>query len=199
MSQSLKQIELQKAIQRFWKENVLLIERCPIFPIIKIAIPSFFFVFFLSVFISLGYYYFQDSTFMIWFLWTSVVLITAFFLKYVIDKILDYKRDFTLVTANWILTYKQYWIFNAKIKNIPINYIKYLNVECSGFLWRIFWYGYVEFITDNIFEETGDKAEALGAKTKLTYVQNPEELKKIIVSMLFSQKQIEKFNVNDYL
>lgn len=199
MAETLKYKELQKATEKFGKDNVLLIERCPIFPIIKIIIPSFFFVFFLAIFLSLWYYYFEESTFMIWFLWTTATLLTAFFIKYIIDKTLDYKRDFTLITINGILTYKQYGIFNAKMKNIPINYIKYMTSNYSGFFGKIFGYWYIEFITDNIFEETWDKSEMLGSKTKLTYVQYPEDLKEKIISMFFAQKKIEKFNIKDYL
>ncbi len=112
---------------------------------------------------------------------------------------MDYKRDFTLITPNGILTYKQYGLFNAKIKEIPISYIKYLNAEYAGILWKIFKYGILEFITDNIFGEPLNKAEILGSKTKLTYVKYPERLKGKVEAMLFAQKKIEKFNVKDYL
>lgn len=179
-----KEKEYEEAIKKHGVDNVLLVQRCIAYLIIKWFIPLFFFLIFASFFIYLAYY-FKDYYYVYTTL-ISVVLILFIFVLYRFFYIyLDYKYDFSIFTCKRIFTYKQEWLLNSDFKDLPAEKIRSI-VSCrSGLLWNIFWYGSVEIYTDwwIAAEDIEDNWRSQAWKTKLSYVYHPNEVRQKILNM----------------
>lgn len=177
---SLKTNEYSDAIKKHWKENVLLIQRYTAFWIIRWLIPLFlvlaaefalfFFAFKLKLELPIVYWV------MVWF-W---IIMWIIFLYYLLNVYLDYKFDFSLVTPEWILTYKQLWILDSKFKDLPAGKIRSILARRDWLLWNIFWFGSIEILTDWWMWGPNLEWWSQAGRTKFTYARRPNELRKKI-------------------
>lgn len=182
----LKNTEYQEAVKRHWDYNVILIQRCIFYWLVKWVLPLFLYV---IVILLLNYFVFdfvQDMSEWLFNVFKFIVWFGSIILFYYIYRIfIDYKMDFTIVTPEEIITYKQNWILRSIYKNLPAKKIRSTKSYTKGLLWNIFGYGSIKFITDGsaeVIEEWG-KTKYGSGKLSLTYVRRPNRTRKAITEL----------------
>lgn len=176
----LKKREYEEAMKLYWKNKVILVQRHKSFWIIKGLIP-------LSIIIIANILIFI----FIWKIEIELLKIVVFlvligdiiYLYNLFNLFLDYKFDYTLITPDRIITYKQKWILNSKLKDLPASQIKSTQSYRSGILWNIFSFGNIEILTDWAVWADNFDGSSQAWKTKLTYVHHPTAVKKEIMKI----------------
>lgn len=180
--------EYSYAIQKHGKDNVILIQRAFAFWVINWIIPFFIFSVMFMIFSFLYFQYIKDYNFPFYiFIWFSVLLI-FFVLRYLTNRYLDYKYDFTIITHEWVFTFKQLWFFNSKNKDLPASKIRSISCSRDWLLWNIFWYWNIEIITDWSLSSVDDEWSHLWWKMIMTYVKKSNLLRKKIIEVCLIRK-----------
>lgn len=174
----LKSKEYKEAVNTHWKENVILVERYISYWIFKWILPIIRFSIWMSIYSYWVFNSFSMSTTFGWILLSIGVIGCMFFLYYLLNTYIEYKMDFTIITKDWINTYKQMWIFNSQFKNLPSSKIRSIQASRQGIFGNIFWYWYVEFLTDGSLSSLDKTWRHQAWKTKLKHVSKPNELRK---------------------
>lgn len=183
-----KQKEYKFVSEKFWKENVMLVERSLAYWIVRWIIPAILVTIVWSFFIYISYLLKTDYEIISWvFLWITLVFLIAF-INHIINIYLDYKFDYMIVTQRWIYTYKQIWFFNSKNKELPANKIRSIESQRLGILWNIFWYWTIVIITDGSMNEIDENWSHIWWKTKITYVNKPKKITKKIMELCLTHK-----------
>lgn len=184
-----KDKEYADAMEKHWNQNVILVQRTFAFWFINWIIPIIVFVIFAISLIIFHFKYihilkYNFHTFSLIILW--IIFIT--FLRYLINKYLDYKCDYTIITREWISSYKQLGFFNNKNKDLPASKIRSISSERDWLLWNIFWYWSIEIITDWSVSARDDEWSHLWWKMKMTYVSLPNVTRKKIIEVCLMKK-----------
>ncbi|MDD3301968.1 MAG: hypothetical protein PHN31_00290 [Candidatus Gracilibacteria bacterium] len=178
-----KEKEYNEAIKNYGEENVLLVQRCIAYLIIKGWIPLFLYII-LIIPIIIGAYFLKTYTYV----FRSIVTVLSIFSLSVLYKFflvyLDYKYDFSIFTCKRIFTYKQEGLLNSDFKDLPAEKIRSIVSSRNGLIGNIFGYGSVEIYTDGQgFMENEDEyhERSHAGKTKLTYVYRPNKIRQRIL------------------
>jgi len=178
-----KEKEYNEAIKNYWEENVLLVQRCIAYLIIKWWIPLFLYII-LIIPIIIWAYFLKTYTYV----FRSIITVLSIFSLSVLYKFflvyLDYKYDFSIFTCKRIFTYKQEWLLNSDFKDLPAEKIRSIVSSRNWLIWNIFGYWSVEIYTDwQWFMENEDEyhERSHAWKTKLTYVYRPNKIRQKIL------------------
>lgn len=174
----LKSKEYKEAVNNHWKENVILVERYISYWIFKWIFPIIRFLVWMSVFLYLTYLAFSMNATFGWVMISVAIISSLFFLYYLMNTYIEYKMDFTIITKDWINTYKQMWIFNSQFKNLPSSKIRSIQASREWVFGNIFGYWYVEFLTDWSLSSLDKTWRHQAGKTKLKHVSKPNDLRK---------------------
>lgn len=180
----LKINEYKECVEKFWQQRVLLIERCFPYWFFKWYVVVFFYLIVLVwvVFVMLWVYKYSEIVF--YALSAFLFVLTFIFVRYIIDTYLHYKMDFALVTPDEIITYSQKWFLDSSYKSLPLGKIRSIKSYRSRFLWNIFWYWDIVFVSDWSSELAHPDGEEFWSwKVILTYVSKPNQIKKIIMDI----------------
>ena len=175
---SLKANEYRDAVKKHGKENVLLIERYVAFWIIRAIIPLFFTLLLAVVWLFFAFSVKEWLPFLFWLIIWAEWLLWLIFLYYLFNVYLDYKFDFSIVTPEWILTFKQIWLLDSKFKDLPAGKIRSILARRDWLLWNIFWFGSIEILTDWWMASQDQEWRSQAGRTKFTYAKRPNELRK---------------------
>lgn len=185
-----KQKEYKFVSDKFWEENVMLVERSIAYWIMKWIIPGTIVGLIWSFFMYIAFLLKADYNIISWTLtWITIVFIVAF-INHLINIYLDYKFDYMIVTQRWIYTYKQIWFFNSKNKELPANKIRSIESQRFWILWNIFWYGTIVIVTDGSMTEKDENWSHIGWKTKITYVSKPKKITKKIMELCLTHEKL---------
>lgn len=193
----LKKNEYNEAVQTFWKENVILIQRHLSYWIIRWLIPLWIFIL-VSIwvfYLSFSYFY-EWIPLLFWIVISAWILSTFVFIYRTLKIYIDYTMDFTIVTPSEILTHKQYSILNSDYKNFPSKKIRSVSSAREWFLWNIFWYGHILFLTDWSVWEENEKWRHWPWKILLTFVHRPNETRKKIMLLCIWDENIHYFKLD---
>lgn len=194
----LKKHEYDDAVKTFWKDNVLLIQRYVAYWIIKGIIPIAIYVIVSIIILYLLFtYIFEQLDTLFWFCFWVWCLGSLIFLYNMLMKYIDYTMDFTIITPNEILTHKQYWIINSDYKNFPAKNIRSISSGREGFLWNVFWYGHILFLTDWSVVDKTDSWRHWPWKILLTYVYRPNETRKKIMNLCIWDENMHYFKIDE--
>lgn len=174
----LKSKEYREAVNSHWKENVILVERYISYWIFKGILPTIRFLIGISIYSYWVFYAFSMNSTFGFVLLTIAIISSLFFLYYLLNTYIEYKMDFTIITKDWINTYKQMWIFNSQFKNLPSSKIRSIQASREWIFWNIFGYWYVEFLTDGSLSSLDKTWRHQAWKTKLKHVSKPNDLRK---------------------
>jgi hypothetical protein len=177
---SLKWNEYNDAIKKHWKENVLLIERYTAFWIMRGLIPAIFITVWEFFLLFFAFKFEKSIPVLFWTMFWAGVVLGLIFLYYLFNVYLDYKFDFSLVTPEWILTYKQIWLLDSKFKDLPAWKIRSIQARRDWLLWNIFWFWSIEILTDWWMAKTDAEWRTQAGRTKFSYAYRPNELRKKI-------------------
>lgn len=168
-----------KYVQKYWKENVLLIYRDYLFLVLYVLLPLIFYIVLIwSLFLLWYFFEFSDST-LDSLKWILILLffISTFFMAWwsILKRYIDYKMDFAVVCPEEIINYNQSWIFNIISRSLETEKIKTITVQKKWFFNSIFNYWSLIFLSewDN---HTWD--------IQLYYISHPEEVRKNIQKIM---------------
>lgn len=124
-----KQEAYQEAIEKFWKESVLVLNKSLLFFFSKVVFPLLWWT---VVFVLLQFpIYFSLGEF-----WVAKYLVTIllffiylFMLSPIFKYYLDYMMDFSLVTPEFLTRYNQSWMLKRDIKSSYVKNIKTITIE----------------------------------------------------------------------
>lgn len=180
--------EFDSAVEKHWEENVILIQRTYAFWVINWIIP-FVILAVLIVFSFFVYFEYIHKYNFFWYIIVWVLILLIFFiLRYLINRYLDFKYDFTIITKEGVFTFKQLWFFNSKNKDFPASKIRSISSCRNWLLWNVFWYWNVEIITDWSLTSRDEEWSHLWWKMIMTYVKNPNLLRKKIIDVCLMRK-----------
>jgi len=183
-----KENEYNDAVSKYWKENVMLIERSFAFWVMRWIFPSLLYTA-IAVFLwYIAIVLLADYTIISWTLVWIIMLFLLLFLNYLVRTYLDYKFDFTLVTKWWVYTFKQIGFFNSKNKDLPANKIRSIESQRFWILWNIFWYWNIVIVTDGSMHEKDENGRHIWWKTKITYISNSKQVTKNIMELCLSDR-----------
>lgn len=193
----LKNHEYEDAVKTFWKSNVILIQRCFAYWVIKWIIPLVLYVVLSTIILIILYsLIFKEFPHIFRFFLSVWIIGMVLFLYRILMKYIDYTMDFTIVTPAEILTHKQFWIRSSDYKNFPSKNIRSVSSAREWFLWNIFWYGYILFLTDWSVTDAENWRHWPG-KILLTYVHRPNENRKRIMNLCVGDENTHYFKVED--
>lgn len=180
---NLKKNEYNEAVNIYWDCNVLLVQRYITFWIFKWLL-WLFFVIIINVLIIWGLYWgIENFSLRNIFLWVLIILDLIYLYK-LLNLYIDYKFDFTLVTPKWIITFKQKWIFDSKLKELPASQVRSVQSYRKWLIWNILSYWSIEIITDWWLGSDNNDGSSQAGKTKLTYVRHPNAIRKKIFNII---------------
>jgi len=178
-----KDSEYSDQMKKHWNEKVVLIQRTFAFWVMNWIIPLIIFLTAISIFTVFHTKYLHalenDYCVFWWVIWITSIL----FLRYFINTYLDYKMDFSIITKEWVSSFKQLWFFNSKNKDLPASKIRSISSARYWLLWNIFWYWYIEIITDWSISTRDEEWAHLWWKMTMTYVKFPIKLRKKIIEV----------------
>ncbi|MBS8121609.1 hypothetical protein [Candidatus Vampirococcus lugosii] len=159
--------------KKYGKSNVLLFFRYKIYLILYILIPSFLYIFLISIWLYIGYIidFSDDSLNSIKFYFFLIIFLLSFIIYgwKLLKKLMDYLMDFTIVTPDDIIHYDQTGMFTRDSVSISVRKLKTISVEKNGILRSIFNYGNMQFLSEGDSSSTGD--------IHIFYVKDPDNLK----------------------
>lgn len=193
----LKDHEYKEALQTYWKDNVLLIQRHISYWIIRWIIPFMIYCIISIITLYFNYYYLYDSLeILFWIILGIWIISSIIFLYRTIRIYIDFTMDFTIVTPTEILTHKQFWILNSDYKNFPAKKIRSVSSAREGFLWNIFWYWHILFLTDGSVWDKNEWWRHWPWKILLTYVYRPNETRKKIMLLCIWEENVHYFKID---
>lgn len=177
----------EKYVEKYWKENVLLIYRDKLFYIIYVLLPLIFYIFLiLSAFIFWIFVKFSDET-MNAIKWIIIILFFLFSFVFswwsILKRFIDYKMDFAIVCPDEIINYNQSWILNVTSRAIETSKIKTITVTKKWLLNSIFNYWWLVFLSE-WDSHTWD--------IQLYFISNPDNLRKNIQKIMNLQDENRK-------
>lgn len=159
--------------KKYWKSNVLLFFRYKIYLILYILIPSFLYIFLISIWLYIWYIidFSDDSLNSIKFYFFLIIFLLSFIIYWwkLLKKLMDYLMDFTIVTPDDIIHYDQTWMFTRDSVSISVRKLKTISVEKNWILRSIFNYGNIQFLSEWDSSSTWD--------IHVFYVKDPDNLK----------------------
>ena len=171
-----KQEAYQEAIEKFWKESVLVLNKSLLFFFPKVVFPLLWWT---VVFVLLQFpIYFSLGKFWVTKYLVTIVLffIYLFMLSPIFKYYLDYMMDFSLVTPEFLTRYNQSWMLKRDIKSSYVKNIKTITIEKNTLRYNIFDNGNLIFLSEWDRDNDGEIV--------LHYIQNPEQAKKKIVRIM---------------
>lgn len=168
-----KEKVLSNKKQSFAEKDIFVITRSKYYLIFKVLFHFFWYLAILGWGIALlSYIQAIPSIYMIViFVWFLVVWFRVF------HKILKYYYDFTIVTPKGVTTYKQIGILHSRIKELPSQRIKAIEISRTSLLGNIFWYGNVDIIADLSENAHLGRDDEASWVVGLTYVDSPYDIK----------------------
>lgn len=167
-----------KFVQKYWKDNVIIITRDKIFLYLHVLLPS---ILYLILLIFL---------FLIWFLWDwesfnnikwVIIFILIFFtfipFAYkIIKRLIDYYMDFAIITPREIVAYNQTWIFSRDSRSIDVDKIKSITIDKKWFINSLFNFWSIVFLSEWSDDWNWD--------IKLDFVHNPDLVRHKIIDLV---------------
>ncbi len=183
-----KKNKYDSLVQKHGKNNVVLIERWKFYWIFKGILPLIFFLLLSFIVMSSSFNYFYDNYEVIFYMISFVFLAASLYMiYYLIHTLISYKMDFTIVTSYGVMTHSQNWILSHSAKDLPAWKIRSIQ-SARKWLWNIFGYWYIEVITDwSVSEENKDWWWHMAWKTKLTFVDKPNQVKDKIINICLNK------------
>lgn len=126
-----------ESIERYWKENVIVIRKSKFFLWTKVLIPFLFWTTILVVVLVLLIKHISTS----WLLWSLIVLSCFLWIAPNIKTLqyfLDYEMDFIVVNPRSFIRYDQDGLFQRVSKTIDLKKIRSISVRKRGFWNSIF-------------------------------------------------------------
>lgn len=190
-----KRSEYEEAVEKHWKKWALLIQRTFAFWVINWVIPLLIFVAVLIPLILIHFRFLKEISYLSVFFTWFIIVFSLFAFRFVFNAYLDYKMDFTIITNEWIFTFKQLWIFNSKNKDLPAWKIRSISSTRQWMLWNIFWYWNIEVITDWSLTTRDEDWRHQGWKMIMTYVKKPNSTRKQIIDVCLKKtRKVEIIN-----
>lgn len=169
-----KKKQLDKMINMYGQNNVLLLSKSMLFYMLKVIIPFMWFVLF-SVFII---WFFNRNFEMEGIYYGAIPIILMIFLSIIfpiIKAFLDYYMDFSIITPKNVHRYDQEWLRSRDVLTISADSIKTVFVRKRWILYSIFNNGDLIFFT----EWDAEKWELT-----LPYIPKPESKKMQLVNIM---------------
>ncbi len=164
---------LEEYSNQYGKENVLCFWRSRLYWFIRIFFPLLF-VLLLSAWILLLLYYIFDGEYMLFFV-LAIFVLSLFFILPILNRWIDYKMDFIIVTPDSFILYDQGWILSKKVVTVNEKSIKTISVDRPGLLYSIFNNGDITVLSE--WDE--DNGEIV-----LKWIPKPEKRKDEITKIL---------------
>lgn len=195
----LKENEFKEAIEHHWYDSVILVVRSKYYWIVKWIFPILLWIIWNIIIIYMGLYLKTHG--LEWFYWIIVVLlgiVNIIFLYYLIMIYINYKMDFTIVSRDWISTYKQKWFFKNSVKNLPASNVRSVQSKRVWIMWNVFGYWYILLVTDGSLASNDEDETKSAWVVKLTYVDRPNLMRKRILDLCLWNSEIVYFKLKDY-
>jgi len=162
-----KEKEFNKVIQKYWKENVMLITRDRIFFLFFILIPLLLLTALWLSFIAI--WFIVNSWMLNWILGILFIIISLPGWYKILKKYFDYTLDFAIIAPDWIQSFNQTGFFKLTSNQLDSYQIEQVKTVQSWILNSVFNYGTVSILTDS-------NAAWVEADIRLKYMTNPREL-----------------------
>jgi len=163
-----------ECVLQYWEKNVLCFGRSKLYWLLKIVFPTIFAFTVVSWIIYLLYYILE------WGYFGRIIgvniVILLFFLIPIINKYIDYKLDFIVVTPDSLTLYEQKWILSKKVITVNEQSIKTISIERDGFLYSVFNNWDIIFLAEGDVTEHGD--------IKLKWIPKPEKRRSQIAELM---------------
>lgn len=174
---------MAEQLEKYKKEEVFLIRRSRYFFLFYIF-PHFIWYLIFLMLLQWAAGYFELNLYIWFFIFLAWLVLIWFRIWY---KYLKYICDFTIITPWWITTYKQKWILNSVLKEIPARRITAIETRRPTMLSNIFWFWTIDIIGDSdkwVIDHSDDSVESPWI-LMLTYVNNPQDVKACISKICF--------------
>ena len=180
--------EHQSAIDKYWKDNVIVINRTIAYWIMKWIIPCIIYISIAVFLLYISIVPLAEYSIISWILIWIVTVFTLGFINFIVNIYIDYKLDYTIITKAWIFTYKQIWFFNSKSKDLPANKIRSIEAQRFWILGNIFWFGNIVIVTDGWMLEKDENWSHIWGKSKITYISRPQKATKKIIALCLADR-----------
>lgn len=167
------EVQYAKACEQYGSDKALFIRRDKIYLYIKVY-HKFAWSLLLLV-ASVATWYYTQSTLGVWMWW--IIWLTFFFsIGYVaIQKRIDWRMDYTIITPRQIIQYDQTWLLDRSIRTLDLAKVKSMNIKKNWLMTSIF------DLWDLVFFSEWD--ESYG-DIRLNYIKKPLWLKKKITKIM---------------
>ncbi len=165
---------LEKSVQEYGQENVVLIKKSHLFFAVKVLLPFILWFLMLIAIVTCSIIYIDI-------VWLKVSICIVAFLVFafpwskILKHFLDYRMDFAIITPKSFLRYNQTWFFKRSSKVIDLKHIRSVYVKKAGFFNSIFNNGNIIVLSEwstNPSVEDGYKNSPWEVEFK--YVYNPD-------------------------
>lgn len=170
-----KDIVVEKYIQEYGKDGILVLQRSQLFAWIYVYIPAIFYTTILTALLYGIFSWIQASTGR-WVLLVGVLITYIFLMIPVVKRYIDLKLDFTIVTPAGVYLYNQRGIFYRTMSALNIQNIRTINVQKEKFIYTIFDNGDIIFLSEGPDAESGQSDHSLW-HAKIYFVYDPESKK----------------------
>ena len=176
----------QEMVEKYWKDNVLVLNKSFLFLFVKVLFPSiwgFIVIFALRavVFFSMEDMIEVQIIFSVFMLLLYIFLLT---MTSVIKYYIDYRMDFSLVTPEYLTRYNQTGFFKRDIRSSYVRNIKTVSIVKNDPLYNIFDNWNLIFLSEGDRGWTWEKWDKWDWEIILHYIKNPEEKKKEITKIM---------------
>ena len=165
----------EEFVNKYWKDNVLIIYRDKIFFIFHVVLPAIIYVFLI---LFLAYItYILDLWNVKWWFFLFIFFISFLVVWWkLLKRFIDYKMDFAIITPNEILAYNQTWFFTRQGRTIDIEKLKTVSIDKKWILQSIFDYWTLIFLSE--WDDHGQWW------IELHYVGDPDSVKKKVMDIV---------------
>lgn len=174
----------QEMVEKYWKENVLVLNKSFLFLFVKVLFPVVWWFIILSALWATVFFSMGDDMFEAKILFTIFMILLYVFIIAVCNVVkyyIDYRMDFSLVTPEYLTRYNQSWLFKRDIRSSYVRNIKTISIVKNDPLYNIFNNGNLIFLSEGDRGLTSEKGDW---EIVLHYIQNPEWKKKDITRIM---------------
>ena len=174
----------QEMVEKYWKENVLVLNKSFLFLFVKVLFPVIWWFIILSALWATVFFSMGDDMLEAKILFTIFMILLYVFIIAVCNVVkyyIDYRMDFSLVTPEYLTRYNQSWLFKRDIRSSYVRNIKTISIVKNDPLYNIFNNGNLIFLWEGDRGLTSEKGDW---EIVLHYIQNQEWKKKDITRIM---------------
>jgi hypothetical protein len=175
--------EVQKYEQKYWADNIVLIQRSTLFLVLNVLQPLFWYIIMYISVIMIAIYGFNITGESI--VYRAIIWFSAVIVLYTIThskRLIDHLYDFIIVTPRNIISYNQTGIRKRQNRTIDCEKVKTISVNYRNRIFSIFHNGDITFLSE------GDAA-ANGGEIYAYYVHHPQKTRDRIYEIIQKKRK----------